>query len=58
MVLHSAFRMTLPRRYERGALCVNVCNPATPGNVLRLLNVHVWSHHDEPAFKLPSRSFS
>ncbi|KAI0337093.1 hypothetical protein BDW22DRAFT_1471227, partial [Trametopsis cervina] len=43
MMLHSAFRMTLPSRYERDALCVNFHDPATPGNVLRLLNVHLNS---------------
>ena len=43
MMLHSAFRMTLPSRYERDALCVNFHDPATPGNVLRLLNVHLDS---------------
>jgi tyrosyl-DNA phosphodiesterase 2 len=43
MMLHSAFRMTLPSRYERDALCVNFHDPATPGNVLRLLNVHLES---------------
>ncbi|KAN0140416.1 Endonuclease/exonuclease/phosphatase [Lactarius tabidus] len=43
MMLHSAFRMTLPSRYERDALCVNFYDPATPGNVLRLLNVHLDS---------------
>ncbi|KAH9911441.1 Endonuclease/exonuclease/phosphatase [Epithele typhae] len=43
MVLDSVFRMTLPSRYQRDALCVNVRDPATPGNVLRLLNVHLDS---------------
>ena len=43
MMLHSAFRMTLPSRYERDAFCVNFHDPATPGNVLRLLNVHLDS---------------
>ncbi|KAG8983091.1 hypothetical protein FRB90_006312 [Tulasnella sp. 427] len=43
MMLHSAFRMTLPSRYERDALCVNFHDPATPGNVVRLLNVHLDS---------------
>jgi len=43
MMLHSAFRMTLPSRYDRDALCVNVHDPATPGHVLRLLNVHLDS---------------
>ncbi|KAF9552421.1 hypothetical protein CPC08DRAFT_276208 [Agrocybe pediades] len=43
MMLHSTFRMTLPSRYGRDALCVNFYDPATPGNVLRLLNVHLDS---------------
>ncbi|KAI0090933.1 hypothetical protein BDY19DRAFT_877107, partial [Irpex rosettiformis] len=43
MMLHSAFRMTLPSRYGRDAFCVNFHDPATPGNVLRLLNVHLDS---------------
>ncbi|TRM58148.1 Endonuclease/exonuclease/phosphatase [Schizophyllum amplum] len=42
-VLDSVFRMTLPSRYKRDALCVNVRDPATPGNVFRLLNVHLES---------------
>ncbi|KAF8636821.1 hypothetical protein AX16_010948 [Volvariella volvacea WC 439] len=43
MMLHSAFRMTLPSRYGRDALCVNFYDPATPGNVFHLLNVHLDS---------------
>ncbi|EIW77309.1 hypothetical protein CONPUDRAFT_92468 [Coniophora puteana RWD-64-598 SS2] len=43
MVLDSVFRMTLPRRYGRDALCVNLRDPATPGAVMRLLNVHLDS---------------
>ncbi|TBU56152.1 Endonuclease/exonuclease/phosphatase [Dichomitus squalens] len=42
-MLHNAFRMTLPSRYERDALCVTFDDPATPGHVLRLLNVHLDS---------------
>ncbi|EJF59116.1 hypothetical protein DICSQDRAFT_182188 [Dichomitus squalens LYAD-421 SS1] len=43
VMLHSTFRMTLPSGYERDALCVNFDDPATPGHVLRLLNVHLDS---------------
>ncbi|KAF8869813.1 hypothetical protein CPB84DRAFT_1855992 [Gymnopilus junonius] len=43
MALDSVFRMTLPSRYERDALCVNIRDPATPGAVMRLLNVHLDS---------------
>ncbi|KIM35229.1 hypothetical protein M413DRAFT_42993, partial [Hebeloma cylindrosporum] len=43
MMLHSAFRMTLPSRYDRDALCVNLHDPSTPGNAIRLLNVHLDS---------------
>jgi tyrosyl-DNA phosphodiesterase 2 len=43
MVLDSVFRMELPSRYERDALCVNIAAPAVPGAVLRLLNVHLDS---------------
>lgn len=43
MKLHSAFRMSLPSRYERDALCVNFHAPGTPTTVLRLLNVHLDS---------------
>lgn len=43
MVLDSVFRMELPSRYERDALCVNIAAPTAPGAVLRLLNVHLDS---------------
>jgi tyrosyl-DNA phosphodiesterase 2 len=43
MVLDSVFRMTLPSRYGRDALCVDIRDPAAPGAVLRLLNVHLDS---------------
>lgn len=43
MVLDSVFRMTLPSRYNRDALCVDIRDPAAPGAVLRLLNVHLDS---------------
>jgi len=43
MVLDSVFRMKLPSRYGRDALCVNITSPTTPGTVLRLLNVHLDS---------------
>ncbi|KAG6329936.1 hypothetical protein ID866_9154, partial [Astraeus odoratus] len=49
MVLDSVFRMELPSRYKRDALCVNIAAPAVPGAVLRLLNVHLDSlnsHHE------------
>ena len=43
MVLDSVFRMTFPSRYNRDALCVDIRDPAAPGAVLRLLNVHLDS---------------
>lgn len=43
MVLDSVFRTELPSRYERDALCVNIATPGAPGQVLRLLNVHLDS---------------
>ena len=43
IVLDSVFRTGLPSRYKRDALCVNIAAPATPGTVLRLLNVHLDS---------------
>ncbi|KAF6753858.1 Endonuclease/exonuclease/phosphatase [Ephemerocybe angulata] len=43
MKLHSVFRMTLPSRFGRDALCVNLHDPATPGQVFRLVNVHLDS---------------
>jgi tyrosyl-DNA phosphodiesterase 2 len=41
--LDSVFRMELPSRYKRDALCVNIAAPAASGAVLRLLNVHLES---------------
>ena len=43
LMLNSVFRMELPSRYRRDALCVDIATPAAPGAVLRLLNVHLDS---------------
>jgi tyrosyl-DNA phosphodiesterase 2 len=43
LMLDSVFRMELPSRYRRDALCVNIAVPAAPGAILRLLNVHLDS---------------
>jgi hypothetical protein len=43
LMLDSVFRMELPSRYRRDALCVDIAAPAAPGAVLRLLNVHLDS---------------
>jgi len=43
LMLDSVFRMELPSRYRRDALCVDISAPAAPGSVLRLLNVHLDS---------------
>ena len=43
LMLHSVFRMELPSRYKRDALCVDIAAPAAPGALLRLLNVHLES---------------
>ena len=51
MVLDSVFRKELPSRYKRDALCVNISTPAAPGQVLRLLNVHLDSF-DSPFRRL------
>ena len=43
LMLDSVFRMQLPSRYGRDALCVDVTAPAASGAVFRLLNVHLDS---------------
>lgn len=43
LLLDSIFRMKLPSRYKRDALCVNIAAPAVPRSVLRLFNVHLDS---------------
>ena len=43
LMLDSVFRMELPSRYRRDALCVNIAAPAAFGAVYRLLNVHLDS---------------
>jgi tyrosyl-DNA phosphodiesterase 2 len=43
LMLDSVFRMELPSRYGRDALCIDIAAPAAPGTVLRLLNVHLDS---------------
>ena len=43
LMLDSVFRLELPSRYKRYALCVYIAAPAEPGAVLRLLNVHLDS---------------
>jgi tyrosyl-DNA phosphodiesterase 2 len=43
LMLDSVFRMELPSRYRRDALCVEFAAPAALGTVLRLLNVHLDS---------------
>ncbi|KAF5330221.1 hypothetical protein D9611_010591 [Ephemerocybe angulata] len=43
MEIDSVFRMDLPSRYKRDALCVNICHPTAPGAILRLINVHMDS---------------
>jgi tyrosyl-DNA phosphodiesterase 2 len=42
-MLDGVFRMKLPSRYKRDALCVEIAAPAVPGAVFRLLNVHLDS---------------
>jgi tyrosyl-DNA phosphodiesterase 2 len=37
------FRMTLPSKYGRDALCVDIIPPTAPGAVFRLINVHLDS---------------
>ncbi|KAF5329253.1 hypothetical protein D9619_009377 [Psilocybe cf. subviscida] len=39
--LDNVFRMQLPCRYQRDALCVDIVSPAAPGAVFRLLNIHL-----------------
>jgi len=41
LTLESVFRMKLPSRYARDALCVDLASPAEPGTVLRFFNVHL-----------------
>jgi tyrosyl-DNA phosphodiesterase 2 len=43
LMLDSVFRMELPGRYRRDALCVEIAAPAESGAVFRLLNVHLDS---------------
>jgi tyrosyl-DNA phosphodiesterase 2 len=43
LMLDRVFRMELPSRYGRDALCLDVANAATPDAVVRLLNVHLDS---------------
>ena len=43
LLLNSVFRMELPSRYGRDALCVNFAAPAASGAFFRLLNVHLDS---------------
>ena len=43
LMLDSVFRMELPSRYRRDALCVDITAPAASGAVFRLLNVHLDS---------------
>lgn len=43
LMLEGVFRMALPSKYGRDALCVEIAAPATPGTVLRLFNVHLDS---------------
>jgi len=42
-MLDGVFRMGLPSRYRRDALCVDIAAPSASGTVLRLLNVHLDS---------------
>src|SRR5258707_274205 len=39
----SVFRMELPSRYGRDALCVNITTPAASGTIYHLLNMHLDS---------------
>jgi tyrosyl-DNA phosphodiesterase 2 len=39
-------RVTLPSKYERDALCVDIIPPTAPGTVFRLINVHLDSLWD------------
>lgn len=43
LMLDGVFRMGLPSRYKRDALCIEIAAPAAPGTVLRLINVHLDS---------------
>ena len=43
LMLDSVFRMELPSRHGRDALCVEIAAPDAAGTVLRLLNVHLDS---------------
>ena len=42
-MVDSVFRMELPSRYRRDALCVDIAAPAASGASFRLLNVHLDS---------------
>jgi tyrosyl-DNA phosphodiesterase 2 len=44
LVLGRVSRVTLPSKYKRDALCVEIVSPTTtPGTVIRLMNVHLDS---------------
>lgn len=43
LMLDSVFRMELPTRHRRDALCVNITAPVASGAVFRLLNMHLDS---------------
>lgn len=42
----TSFRVALPSKYERDALCVDIIHPTTADTVLRLINVHLDSLGD------------
>jgi len=43
LMLGPVSRVTLPSKYGRDALCVDIISPTSPGTVFRLINVHLDS---------------
>lgn len=54
LMVDSVFRMELPSRFRRDALCVNIAAPAASDAVFRLLNVHLDSlnSHSQRALQI------
>ena len=46
LMLGRVSRVTLPSKYGRDALCVDIIPPTTPGTIFRLINVHFDSLGD------------
>ncbi|KAH8997848.1 Endonuclease/exonuclease/phosphatase [Lactarius hatsudake] len=51
LMLGRVSRVTLPSKYGRDALCVDIMPPTTPGTVFRLINVHLDSLGDTLHFR-------